>query len=108
MTREAFFADVLRGAGDAQQDQFSTGQVRAVVELAGRRSAPLADADHLGVLAELVVHAGIKEIERTLPQTLVAESLAVANDAAVDLVHLVEAPAPHHRRQDLATDAAGA
>lgn len=54
------------------------------------------------------MHASIKDIEAALPETLVSELLAIADDATFDLIHLFEAAVQHDRAQDLAADAAGA
>src|SRR5699024_4022282 len=53
-------------------------------------------------------HALVEDVEGTLPQTPVAELFAVADDAAVDLVDLLETTVDHQGAEDLAADAAGA
>ena len=54
------------------------------------------------------MHAAIKDIEAALPETLVSELLAIADDATFDLVDLLEPAVEHDRTQDLAADASGA
>ena len=54
------------------------------------------------------MHAAIEDIEAAFPETLVSKLLAVANDAAFDLVHLFETAVEHDRTQDLAAYATGA
>ena len=92
----------------AQQNQVAAGKVRAVAELVSRLAAVLALADDLGVVAEVGLHASVEHVKRTLPQALVLEALAVANDAALNLVDLFEAAVDHDCREDLATDSTGA
>src|SRR5664280_204120 len=101
-------ADVVGHAFVTEQDEFATGEVCTVVELAGRFATTFAHADHLGVGAELVVHTRVEQVQGSLPETVVTELLTVTNDASFDLIDLLEAAAPHHRRQHLATNSPGA
>ncbi|MEN9660356.1 MAG: hypothetical protein RLZZ443_285 [Actinomycetota bacterium] len=96
------------GAGVTEQNQVAAGKVRAVAELVGRSLAVLALADDLGFVAEVGLHAAVEDVERALPQALVLEALAVANDAALDLVDLFEAAVDHDGRKNFATDSTGA
>src|ERR1700722_5587328 len=105
--RGAVRADVVQRALVAEEDELATGQVRAVVVLTCGRCASLAYAEHLRVIAEFVVHAGVEEIERSFPQPVVAEGLAVAHDAAVELIDLLEASTNHERGQYFAPHTAG-
>ena len=67
-----------------------------------------ARADDRGVVAEVDRAAAVEHVQRALPEAVVAEALAVAHDAALELVHLAEAAARHEAREHLAADAAGA
>ena len=60
------------------------------------------------MVAEVDRAAAVEDVERSLPQAVVAEALAVAHDAAVELVDLAEAAAHHEAREHFAADAAGA
>ena len=108
MTRCTVRADVVHGAVGAEEDQLSTGQVRAVVVLARGRATTFADTDQLRVVAELVMHSGVEEVQRTLPEAVVAERLAVAHDPACELIDLFESASNHQRGEDFATHATGA
>ena len=72
------------------------------------RTAHLACADDGGVVAEVDRSAPVEDVERALPEAVVAVALAVAHDAALELVDLAEAAARHEAREHLAADAAGA
>ena len=91
-----------------EQNQVFAAKVGAVSELRGRCSAAFALADGLCLVGEVHVHAVVEDVERTLPERLVALALAVANDATLDLVNLFEAALDHDRAQDLAANTAGA
>ena len=56
----------------------------------------------------MVGTALVEDVERTVPVTGAAEGLAVADDAAVELVDLFETAVLHQHRQDFAADSAGA
>ena len=86
----------------------STGQVGAVVILGCRGLAALARTNDLGVRTELLVHPSVENKERTLPETFISESLAVANDAALHLVDLLKTTLQHETAQYFTTNATGA
>ncbi len=100
--------DVVLGAVRAQQDQFPASEIGAVVVLARWRRAPLAASQGLRVGREFLMHTGVKDVERALPESLVGVLLAVAHDAAVELVHLFKTTPGHHRREHFTANAAGA
>ena len=54
------------------------------------------------------MHAPVENIQGTLPKALVPVLFAVADDAAVDLVDLLEPAVLHQRAQDFAANAARA
>lgn len=62
----------------------------------------------LQALPKFVMHALVKDVEGAFPETVVAEFLAIADDAAVYLVDLFETTILHQGRKNLATNAAGA
>ena len=68
----------------------------------------LDEAGVLESLTKLVVHALVKDIHGAFPQAIIAVLFAVAHDATIDLVDLLEAPVLHQRGQDLAADTTGA
>src|SRR5690606_36446806 len=53
-------------------------------------------------------HPSVENVEGTLPQPRITELLPVAGNAAIELVHLVEAKVQHQARQHFTADAAGA
>ena len=65
-------------------------------------------ADERGVVGEVHRDAVVEDVQRALPEPVVAVRLAVRRDAAVELVDLLEAAVLHQRGQHLAADAAGA
>ncbi len=60
-----------------------------------------------GVLAEGQAHALVKDIALAFPKTLVAEGLAIFDDAAVQVVDLLKALVLHISAQIFAADIAG-
>lgn len=70
--------------------------------------AQLDEAGVLESLTKLVVHALVKDIHGAFPQAIIAVLFAVAHDATIDLVDLLEATVLHQRGQDLAANATGA
>jgi len=65
-------------------------------------------ADIFGFVRKLGGDTVIKDIERTIPQTVVAELLAILGNATFELVNLLETTLFHHGAQHFATNAAGA
>src|SRR5690606_29188786 len=97
-----------RDAGVAHDRLTAAGGIRAVRRALGGGAASLAASDHGGAVAEVDRAAPVEDVQRSLPESLVAELLAVADDASVELVDLVEAARAHQPRQHLAPDTAGA
>ena len=64
--------------------------------------------DGFDIVPELDVHALVEDVERSVPVAGAAEGLAVADDAAVELIDLFEPAVLHEHGQDLAADSAGA
>src|SRR5665647_421021 len=105
----------VRGAGRrpgdaarADDELFPAGQVAAVEHVLRRFAAGRAAPDDRGVVAEVDGHPLVEHVERAVPEAVVAERLAVAHDAAVELVDLAEAAFLHQTAEHLAADAAGA
>jgi len=94
----------------AEQNQVAAGQVGAVIELARWGGALLALTDGLGLIGEVDVHALVEDVERTLPQAViaVAETLSIADNATLNLIDLFEAAVTHDRGENLAADSTGA
>src|SRR5699024_1364082 len=84
------------------------GEIRAVDEFRSLRLTGDAVPDRFDVLAELDVHALVEDIEGAVPVAGGAEGLAVADDAAVELIDLFETAVLHQHGQDLAADSARA
>ena len=85
------------GAGIAEQHQFTAALIEAVIELTCWSGALFTGADGLGLVAKFLVHPLIKDIERTLPEPFIAKGLAIANDAALDLIDLFKSAVNHDR-----------
>ena len=79
------------GVGVAHRLERPPRQVLAVVHPARRRAADVAGGTVDGIVAEAHGHPLVEDVEVTLPEPAVAPLLAVAHDAAVELVDLVEA-----------------
>src|SRR5699024_288184 len=95
----------VRALGTAQI-LLAAGEIRAVDEFRSLRLTGEAVPDRFDVLAELDVHALVEDIEGTVPVTGGAEGLAVADDAAIELIDLFETAVLHQHGQDLAADSA--
>jgi hypothetical protein len=95
-------------AGGTQKRAVATLEVGTVDHGRGTRPAVVTLADDRSVVAEGDGHAFVEHVQRTFPQAFVAERLAVADDAARNLVHLGETPIEHGRTEDLAANSAGA
>jgi len=80
----------------------------AVLNAFARGTALVATANRFGVVGEVDRHAFVEDVERPVPQAGVPELLAVANDAAVELVDLAESATAHEGGEHFAADAAGA
>ncbi len=83
-------------------------EIVAVENLRCPATATIALTDVLGIGRELRDLAIVEYVERTLPETLVAECFAVPDDAAFDLVDLTESSAEHRSTEDLAANPARA
>jgi len=70
--------------------------------------ALLTFTDCLRLVTEIYGHASIEGIQRSFPEALIAKLISIAHDAAIDLIDLLEAALDHDRRQDFATNSAGA
>lgn len=90
-------AHVVLCARFAEQDEFPTDQVGAVVELVRRCAAALAAPENFGLCAELLVHSRVKDVERSLPKTRITKLLRVADYAALKLIDLAKSTILHNR-----------
>ena len=82
------------------------GDVGAVVKLFRWARTFFTLPDHLGIFSEVKCHASIEGVERTFPESTISTFLPVANDASLDLIHLLETAILHHGREHFATDPA--
>src|SRR5689334_7208798 len=96
------------GVGVADGPERPPGEVLAVGDPAGGLAAHRARRDVDGLVGERHRHALVEDVEVPLPQPAVAALLAVAHDATVELVDLVEPARAHQAREHLAADASGA
>lgn len=88
---------------------FVDAVVEGVRALSAVHAVPqLDEARIVEALAELVVHALVKDIHRAFPQAVVTVLFAIADNAAVNLVDLIKTAVFHQRGQDLAANTAGA
>lgn len=107
----AFRAGLLLGdwhAIFAEHPDRRAARVTAVRHVRSCRFAVDACAEWRGLVIEINVHPLVEDIERTVPQSLRAELLAVPDDSALDLVDLVEAAVLHEHAEDLAAHTARA
>lgn len=88
---------IFAGTFVAEQNQVFARETGAVAELRGWSAASFAFTNGLGFVGEVDVHAVVEDVKRTFPEAVVALGLAVANDAALDLVNLFEAALDHYR-----------
>ncbi|EZP46778.1 hypothetical protein BW35_00228 [Micrococcus luteus] len=99
---------VVGGAGRAADLERGAGRVGAVAQRRGRGLARDAPADGLGIGGEAGGQASGEHGQLAPPQSGVAAGLAVADDAAVELVDLGEAAVLEQGGEDLAAHAARA
>jgi hypothetical protein len=73
-------------------------KVGTIVKLGGWRRTQIAGAQHFGLIAKFNFETAIKDVQRSFPETFVSKLFAVANYAAIDLVHLFESAIFHDHR----------
>ena len=92
----------------ATHESLTAAQVSTVRHMTGGFFTDLARGKFGGSGGEVDGNSAIEDVKRTLPQPIVALGLAVAHDAAVDLVDLGETAGAHQWRQNLAPNPSGA
>jgi len=89
----------------AKQDQLVTRFVGAVSETLGLATAFFTFTDNFRILAEILNHSLVKDIQRSIPQPVVSVFFAVANNPTFDLVDLFKASVDHDSRENFAANA---